>query len=90
MSGLGRSRRAWGWHPLVAGSRLVAADLVLQRAVVHRHVERWRVTAGQLRRRWEARAGRVLPRHAFHPAPQVDSAVLVIHRRGAARGCQWG
>ncbi|MGH3478491.1 MAG: rRNA adenine N-6-methyltransferase family protein [Nocardioidaceae bacterium] len=65
-------------------SRLVAADLVLQRAVVRRHVDRWRGTAGQTHRRWDARAGRALPRHAFRPAPQVDSAVLVIRRRSAA------
>ena len=62
-------------------SRLVAADLVLQRAVVHRHVDRWHGAAGQPHRRWDARAGRALPRHAFRPAPQVDSAVLVIRRR---------
>ncbi len=62
-------------------SRLVAADLVLQRAVVRRHVDQWRVTAGQPHRQWDARAGRALPRHAFRPAPQVDSTVLVIRRR---------
>jgi 23S rRNA (adenine-N6)-dimethyltransferase len=64
-------------------SRLVAADLVLQRAVVHRHIDRWCAPAGHLHRRWDARVGRALPRHAFRPAPQVDSAVLVIRRRGA-------
>jgi 23S rRNA (adenine-N6)-dimethyltransferase len=62
-------------------SRLVAADLVLQRTVVRRHVDRWCATAGRPHRRWDARTGRALPRHAFHPAPQVDSAVLVIRRR---------
>ena len=62
-------------------SRLVAADLVLQRAVVRRHVDQWRASAGQPHRRWDARAGRALPRHAFRPAPQVDSAILVIRRR---------
>jgi 23S rRNA (adenine-N6)-dimethyltransferase len=62
-------------------SRLVAADLVLQRAVVRRHVEQWCATVGRPHRRWNARAGRALPRHAFRPAPQVDSAVLVIRRR---------
>lgn len=68
---------------MLLGSRswLVAADLVLQRAVVCRHVDRWRATAGQPHRRWDARAGRALPRHAFRPAPQVDSTVLVIRRR---------
>ena len=46
---------------------LAAADLVLQRAAVRRHVDRWRATAGQPHRRWEARAERVLPRHVFRP-----------------------
>ena len=62
-------------------SQLVAADLVLQRAVVRRHVDRWHATGARPHRRWDARAGRALPRHAFHPPPQVDSAVLVIRRR---------
>ncbi len=66
---------------LGSGSRLVAADLVLQRAVVRRHVDQWHVTAGQPHRRWDAWVGRTLPRRAFCPAPQVDSAVLVIRRR---------
>jgi 23S rRNA (adenine-N6)-dimethyltransferase len=60
---------------LAPGSRLVGADLVLQRAVVRRYVDgaaRWR--------RWELRAGLCLPRRAFRPPPQVDSAVLVVRR----------
>jgi hypothetical protein len=44
-------------------SRLVAADLVLQRAVVHRHIERWHGAARQPHRRWDARAGRALNDH---------------------------
>jgi 23S rRNA (adenine-N6)-dimethyltransferase len=59
---------------LAPGSRLVAADLVLQRAVVRRHAE------GRAHRRWDVRQGRSLPRRAFRPPPQVDSAVLVIRR----------
>ena len=66
---------------LGSGSRLIAADLVLQRAVVRRHANQWRASADHPHRRWEARVGRSLPRHAFRPAPQVDSAVLVIRRR---------
>jgi len=58
---------------LAPGSRLVAADLVLQRAVVRRHATRrtrgFRVTMGT-----------AVPRRAFHPPPQVDSAVLVVRR----------
>ncbi|MGH3916072.1 MAG: rRNA adenine N-6-methyltransferase family protein [Pseudonocardiaceae bacterium] len=68
---------------MLLGSRsgLVAADLVLQRAVVRRHVERWRALPGRPPLRWDVQAGRSLPRHAFRPAPQVDSAVLIIRRR---------
>jgi len=59
---------------LAPGSRLVRADLVLQRAVVRRFAAgRWA--------RWELAAGRPLPRRAFRPPPQVDSAVLVVRRR---------
>ena len=60
------------------GSRLVAADLVLQRAVVRSYAG-GRGAAG--RRRWSVRAGLLLPRRAFRPVPRVDSAVLVIRRR---------
>jgi 23S rRNA (adenine-N6)-dimethyltransferase len=59
---------------LAPGSRLVAADLVLQRAVVSRHV-----SGGA--RRFSLAAGLMLPRRAFLPPPQVDSAVLVVRRR---------
>lgn len=59
---------------LAPRSRLVAADLVLQRAVVRRYAER---PGG----RWDIRNGRSLPRRAFRPAPRVDSAVLVVRRR---------
>ena len=65
---------------LAPRSGLVAADLVLQRAVVRRYADPCRPTAGW-HRRWNLRAGRALPRHAFRPAPHVDSAVLVIRRR---------
>jgi 23S rRNA (adenine-N6)-dimethyltransferase len=60
---------------LAPGSRLAAADLVLQRAVVRRYAER----GGS--RRWDVRQGRSLPRQAFRPPPRVDSAVLVVRRR---------
>jgi 23S rRNA (adenine-N6)-dimethyltransferase len=59
---------------LAPRSRLVAADLVLQRAVVRRY-------AGRAGGRWDVRAGRSLPRRAFMPPPRVDSAVLVVRRR---------
>jgi 23S rRNA (adenine-N6)-dimethyltransferase len=67
---------------LAAGTRLVAADLVLQRAVVRKYA----AGPGPGSRARRARAhrmstGLVLPRHAFRPPPRVDSAVLVVRRR---------
>jgi 23S rRNA (adenine-N6)-dimethyltransferase len=59
---------------LAPRSRLLAADLVLQRAVVRRCAE-------ETRGNWRVRAGLSLPRNAFRPPPRVDSAVLVIRRR---------
>jgi 23S rRNA (adenine-N6)-dimethyltransferase len=66
---------------LAPGSRLVAADLVLQRAVVRRFTEGTPAGAGRWLRHWDLRAGRPLPRRAFHPAPHVDSAILLVRRR---------
>ena len=59
---------------LAPRSQLIAADLVLQRAFVQRQVARARG------RRFALRAGLSLPRRAFAPPPQVDSAVLVVRR----------
>ena len=59
---------------LAPGSRLVAADLVLQRAVVRKY-------ASGAARRFTLTAGLTLPRRAFLPPPHVDSAVLVVRRR---------
>jgi 23S rRNA (adenine-N6)-dimethyltransferase len=59
---------------LAPGSRLVAADLVLQRAVVRKH-------APGAVRRFSLTVGLTLPRRAFLPPPHVDSAVLVVRRR---------
>lgn len=66
---------------LARDSRMRAADLVLQRAVVNRYVggrshggERWR-------RSYHAELGLRLPRRAFTPKPVVDSAVLRLRRR---------
>jgi 23S rRNA (adenine-N6)-dimethyltransferase len=60
---------------LAPGSRLVAADLVLQRAVVRKYA----CGAGP-RRGCRMTAGLTLPRRAFRPPPRVDSAVLVVRR----------
>jgi 23S rRNA (adenine-N6)-dimethyltransferase len=59
---------------LAPGSRLTAADLVLQRAVVRKY-------SSGTARRFSLTAGLLLPRRAFLPPPQVDSAVLVVRRR---------
>jgi len=63
---------------LAPGTRLVAADLVLQRAVVRKYAGQRAPRAARAHR---MSAGLVLPRHAFRPPPHVDSAVLVIRRR---------
>jgi 23S rRNA (adenine-N6)-dimethyltransferase len=59
---------------LAPGSRLVAADLVLQRAAVRRYAAR-RVRGSRMTQ------GLAVPRRAFTPSPLVDSAVLVIRRQ---------
>jgi 23S rRNA (adenine-N6)-dimethyltransferase len=61
---------------LTRDSRLTAADLVLQRAAVRRFTER--PPGG----RWSVTLGAAIPRRAFQPPPQVDSAVLRVRRRG--------
>ncbi len=58
---------------LAPGSRLVAADLVLQRAVARKH-------ASGTAQRFSMTVGLALPRNAFLPPPHVDSAVLVVRR----------
>ena len=62
-------------------SRLYAADLVLQRAVVRRFAEGRAPGAGRWLRQWDLWAGLTLPRRAFRPPPRVDSSVLVVRRR---------
>ena len=64
---------------LAPGTRLVAADLVLQRAVVRKYANGHTVT--RRARTFSTTAGLALPRRAFRPPPQVDSAVLVVRRR---------
>lgn len=60
---------------LAPGSRLVAADLVLQRAVVRKYASEQKI------RGFRVTGGPALPRHAFRPPPHVDSAVLLVRRR---------
>lgn len=66
---------------LAPHSRLVAADLVLQRAVVRRFAAGQAPGASRWLRRFDVRMGPPLPRSAFRPPPQVDSGVLVVRRR---------
>jgi 23S rRNA (adenine-N6)-dimethyltransferase len=66
---------------LAPGSRLLRADLVLQRAVVHRYEAGQAPGANRWLRAFDVTAGRALPRRAFRPPPAVDSGVLVIRRR---------
>jgi 23S rRNA (adenine-N6)-dimethyltransferase len=66
---------------LAPGTRLTAADLVLQRAVVRKYASGRASGAPRWKRTYHMTAGLPLPRHAFRPPPQVDSAVLVVRRR---------
>jgi 23S rRNA (adenine-N6)-dimethyltransferase len=66
---------------LAPGSRLVSADLVVQRQVARRFVEGRAPGAGRWEARFEARIVRPLPRSAFRPPPRVDSVVLRVARR---------
>ena len=70
---------------LAPGSRLFAADLVLQRAVVRQYTGGLVRGAGRWLRTFEATNGMTLPRRAFAPPPRVDSSVLVLRRRGGPR-----
>jgi 23S rRNA (adenine-N6)-dimethyltransferase len=62
---------------LAPDSRMTAADLVLQRAVVRKYAG----GGARLGRAFTADAGLALPRRAFLPPPHVDSGVLVLRRR---------
>ena len=63
------------------GSRLVAADLVLQKAAARRYAEGRVTGANRWCRQWSFEIGRSLPRTAFRPPPRVDSAILMIRRK---------
>lgn len=66
---------------LSRSSRMLSADVVLQRRVVRRLVDRDGAAAERGRSRYQLSRGPTVPRTAFRPAPRVDSAVLVIRRR---------
>jgi 23S rRNA (adenine-N6)-dimethyltransferase len=66
---------------LAPGTRLVAADLVLQRAAVRKYAGGHGPGVSRRVRGFSVTAGLALPRSAFRPPPRVDSAVLVVRRR---------
>jgi 23S rRNA (adenine-N6)-dimethyltransferase len=66
---------------LAPGTRLVAADLVLQRQVVNRWTGHQAPAAPRWSRYYDLSIGLRLPRKAFTPPPHVDSAVLTIRKR---------
>lgn len=66
---------------LAPGSRLLSADLVLQRAVANRWIQGNAPGSGRWTRHYDLALGLRLPRKAFTPPPRVDSAVLTIRRR---------
>ena len=64
---------------LLGSDRLLSADLVLQRSAARRLAES--PPGARHTRRFRLDVGRAVPRSAFSPPPQVDSAVLRIRRR---------
>jgi 23S rRNA (adenine-N6)-dimethyltransferase len=68
---------------LSPGSRLVAADIVLQRAAAGRWASGRAPGSGRWLRHYDVRVGRRIPRSAFHPAPPAEVAVLVVRRVNA-------
>jgi 23S rRNA (adenine-N6)-dimethyltransferase len=62
-------------------SRLLSADLVLQRRVVRRIVSTGVASAHRRGRGYVFERGLAVPRSAFRPRPRVDSAVLRIRHR---------
>jgi 23S rRNA (adenine-N6)-dimethyltransferase len=61
---------------LTRDSKLIAADLVLQRAVVRKYV-----SGANPARGFVPGAGLSIPRRAFQPHPRVDCGVLTLRRR---------
>jgi len=66
---------------LAPGSRLVSADLVLQRQVANRWARGEAPGANRWFRYYDPSIGLRLPRRAFTPPPHVDSAVLLLRKR---------
>jgi len=62
------------------GSRLLTADLVVQRQLARRWAEGRAPGAGRWGHTFDVEIVRALPRSAFRPPPRVDSVVLRISR----------
>lgn len=65
---------------LAPGTRLTAADIVVQHAVARRWANGHAPGAGRWARQYAVGMGMRLPRTAFRPAPRVDSTLLVVRR----------
>ena len=72
---------------LAPGSRLVRADVVVQRAAARRWASGRAPGAGRGARDYDVGLGRRVPRGAFDPQPKVDCTVLqvALSRRTARR-----
>jgi 23S rRNA (adenine-N6)-dimethyltransferase len=68
---------------LQPGTRLTAADLVLQRATARRWATGRAPGASRWLSEFDLRLGTPLPRRAFRPPPPVDAVVLTIRRVNA-------
>jgi 23S rRNA (adenine-N6)-dimethyltransferase len=66
---------------LARDSRLISADVVLERRVVRRIVATGAAPARHRGHGYVFERGLTVPRGAFRPPPRVDSAVLQIRRR---------
>jgi 23S rRNA (adenine-N6)-dimethyltransferase len=66
---------------MAPGSRLVRADLVLQRGAARRWATGRAPGAHRWAREYTVGMGRPVPRRAFTPHPRVDCATLVVTRR---------
>jgi len=67
---------------LSPGSRLVHADLVVQRAAARRWAAGRAPGAGRWSRDYRLGIGRRVPRSAFDPRPTVDCVTLQVRRTG--------
>ena len=65
---------------LAPGSRLNAADVVVQHTVARRWANGQAPGAGRWTRHYQTHMGLHVPRSAFRPPPRVDSTLLVVRR----------